>query len=97
MSITNITLLDPTSQGETAEKYLAPRLAELDGKVMGILDITKKGSDIFLDRVEELLCERFEISDVVRIKKPTFARPAPTELLVDLAEHVDFVIEGLAD
>ncbi|MYF98414.1 hypothetical protein F4212_04670 [Candidatus Poribacteria bacterium] len=93
----NITLLDPTSQGETTEKYLAPRLAELDGKVIGILDITKKGSDIFLDRVGELLCERFEISDVVRVKKPTFARPAPTELLVDLAERVDFVIEGLAD
>ena len=92
-----VTLLDPTSQSDAAEKFLAPRLDTFDGKVMGLLDITKNGSDIFLDRVEELMRERFDISEVVRVKKPTFARPAPTELLVDLAERADFVIEGLAD
>lgn len=93
----NYTLLNPTSQGDSAKKHLAPRLDNLDGKVMGLLDITKNGSDIFLDRVEELICERFEITDVVRVKKPTFSRPAPSELLIDLADQVDFVVEGLAD
>ncbi len=93
----NITLLDPTYEGEQVDKKLAPRFTDLNGKVMGILDITKKGSDIFLDRVEELICNQFEIADVVRVKKPTFARPAPTELLRNLAQSVDFVIEGLAD
>ncbi len=93
----NVTLLDPTSQGDSSEKYLAPRLENFDGKVMGLLDITKKGSDIFLDRVEELLCERFDITEVIRVKKPTFARNAPHDLLVNLAERADFVIEGLAD
>ena len=91
------TLLNPTSQNDAAEKYLAPRLDNLDGKALGLLDITKNGSDIFLDRVEELICARFDISDVVRVKKPTFSRSAPTELLIGLAEQVDFVIEGLAD
>ena len=90
-------LLNPTSQEETTEKYLAPRLDNLDGKVMGLLDITKNGSDIFLDRVEELICEQFNIAEVVRVKKPTFSRPAPTELLVNLADRSDFVVEGLAD
>ena len=90
-------LLNPTSQDDAAEKYLAPRLDGLDGKVLGLLDITKNGSDIFLNRVEELICERFDIVEVVRVKKPTFSRPAPTELLINLAEQVDFVIEGLAD
>ncbi len=93
----NYTLLDPTSQGDAYERYLAPRLDNLDGKVMGLLDITKKGSDIFLDRVEELIRARFDIADVVCVKKPTFSRPAPTELLINLAEQVDFIIEGLAD
>lgn len=93
----NYTLLNPTSQGDATEKFLAPRLRNLDGKVMGLLDITKNGSDIFLNRVEELIRERFEITEVVRVKKPTFSRPAPTELLVELAEQVDFVVEGLAD
>ncbi len=93
----NYTLLNPTSQGDAAEKYLAPRLDSLDRKVMGLLDITKRGSDIFLDRVEELLCDRFDIAEVIRVKKPTFARNAPQDLLVNLAERADFVIEGLAD
>lgn len=93
----NYTLLNPTSQSDVTEKYLAPRLESLDGKVLGLLDITKNGSDIFLDRVEELIQERYNIADVVRVKKPTFSRPAPVELLINLAEQADFVIEGLAD
>ena len=44
----NATLLDPTSQGDVSAKFLAPRLNSLDGKVMGLLNITKNGSDIFL-------------------------------------------------
>lgn len=65
-----ITLLEPTSNEEVKVKYLSPRLDSFDGKVMCLLDITKNGSDIFLDRVEELICERFDISEVIRIKKP---------------------------
>ena len=41
--------------------------------------------------------ERFAITEVVHVKKPTFTRPVPTALLDDLAEQVNFVVEGLAD
>ena len=95
--MTNVTLLDPTSQGDVSAKFLAPRLDRLDGKVMGLLDITKNGSDIFLERIEELMRDRFDLGDVIHVKKPTFSRPAPPELLAELAERADFVIEGLAD
>ena len=93
----NTVLLDPTANEEVPVKYLSKRLESLNGKVMGLLDITKNGSDIFLDRLEELICDRFEISEVIRVKKPTFSRPAPLELLSNLADCADFVIEGLAD
>lgn len=95
--MSNLILLDPTSQGDSPVKYLAPRLDSLDEKVMGLLDITKNGSDIFLNRVEELILERSNVIEVIRIKKPTFTRPAPMDLLTDLAQRADFVIEGLAD
>lgn len=90
-------LLDPTAQQEIPVKYLSARLDSLNGKVMGLLDITKNGSDLFLHRLEELICDRFEVSDVIHVRKPTFSRPAPVDLLTDLADRVDFVIEGLAD
>ncbi len=93
----NSTLLDPTSQSDVSAKFLSPRLDSLDGKVMGLLNITKNGSDIFLARIAELMRERFDLAEVIHVNKPTFSRPAPTELLVELAEQADFVIEGLAD
>ena len=95
--MSNTTLLDPTSQGDVPAKFLSPRLDSLDGKVMGLLNITKNGSDIFLDRIAELMQERFDLAEVIHVNKPTFTRPAPTELIAELAEQADFVIEGLAD
>ena len=93
----NIILLNPTDQGGVSGKFLAPRLDELNGKVMGLLNISKNGSDIFLERVEELMREKFKVADVIHVTKPTFARPAPPEMITQLADQCDFVIEGLAD
>ena len=93
----NIILLNPTDQGGVSGKFLAPRLDELNGKVMGLLNISKNGSDIFLERVEELIREKFKVADVIHVTKPTFARPAPAEMITQLADQCDFVIEGLAD
>ena len=93
----NVILLDPTDQGSTAGKSLSPRLDSLNGKVMGLLNISKNGSDIFLERVEELMREGFELAGVIHAQKPTFARLAPVEIITELADQCDFVIEGLAD
>jgi len=93
----NVSLLNPTDQGGTSGKLLAPRLDTLNGRVMGLLNIGKPGSDIFLERVEELVREKFDVAAVLHVNKPTFTRPAPEELIVRLADSCDFVIEGLAD
>ena len=93
----NISLLNPQDQGEISTKYLAPRLDNLNGKTMGLLNIGKNGSDTFLDRVEEMICEEFNVAEVVHVNKPTFTRPAPEELIIKLANRCDFVVEGLAD
>ena len=47
-------------------------------------------------RVLGLLLDDLGI-EVKRYMKPTFARPAPTELSQRIAEEVDVVVEGLAD
>ena len=93
----NAVLLDPIAPNDISDKFLAPRLDDLNGKVMGLLDISKSGGDIFLDRVEELMREHFDLVDVVRVTKPTFARPAPQDLITELADRCDFVVEALAD
>jgi hypothetical protein len=68
----------------------------LQGKTVGLLDISKPGGNLFLDRLERLLKERLQVTNVVRVTKPTFAKPAPHDIIEQL-RGVDAVIEALAD
>lgn len=73
----------------------APRLAALEGATIGFLDINKPKGEQFLNRLEELLRER-GVAEVVRLRKPTFTRPAPDDVL-SLADRCGAIVEALAD
>ena len=88
--------LDPTDS-VAVPRRTAPRLETLEGKTVTLLDISKAKGNHLLDRVEELLRERAHPRDVVRRKKPTFARPAPEDLRQEILKNSDAVIEALAD
>lgn len=88
-------LLDPTSERTPTARARQPRPASFDGLTVGILDISKARGDVFLDRIAARLGERGV--GVRRYKKPTFTRPAPTELKQQIATECNLVIEGLAD
>ena len=88
--------LDPTDSVAVPRKT-ARRLESLEGKTITLLDISKAKGNHLLDRVEELLQERFHPKAVVRKKKPTFARPAPEDLRQEILKNSDAVIEALAD
>lgn len=93
-----ITLVNPLNEAVRETRKAAPKLDSLAGKTIGLLDISKPGGSIFLDRLESLLRERFGVASVVRAMKPTFTKPAP-EAVIDqlLAARCDAVIEALAD
>jgi len=74
----------------------APRLATLEGKTIALLDISKPGGSIFLDRIEHRLKTQHGVAAVIREMKPTFAKPAPDEVLQRI-RIADAVIEALAD
>ena len=59
----------------------APRLASLAGKTIALLDISKPGGSVFLDRLEQRLRTAMAWPNVIREMKPTFAKPAPPEVL----------------
>ena len=88
-------LLDPSSETVPAERIRPDRLAALQGKTVGLLDIRKARGDVFLDRLEERLTERG--ASVVRYAKPTFTKPAPIDLRHEIATQCDAVVEALAD
>jgi len=74
----------------------APRLPGLKGRTIALLDISKPGGSVFLDRIEYLLKERHGVTTVIRAMKPTFAKPAPADVLGKIL-GADAVIEALAD
>ncbi len=90
------TLVNPLDEPATPPRGAAPRLDTLAGKTVGLLDISKPGGSVFLDRVERILREDHGVARTVRVTKPTYTRPAPPEVLERL-RFVDGVIEALAD
>ena len=87
--------LDPTSERATITRTLADRPDSLEGKVVGLLDITKPRGDVFLDRLETLLNGRG--LRTIRFRKPTFTKVAPIDLRHEIAQKCEVVIEALAD
>ena len=90
------TLVNPLDERASSARTPAPRLETLQGSTIGLLDISKPGGSVFLDRLERILTERHGVADVVRVTKPTYTKPAPAEVLEGL-RFVDGVIEALAD
>ena len=88
-------ILDPTSERSPAQRERLPRLDSLAGRTVGLLDISKARGDVFLDRLEQRLREHG--AEVARYKKPTFTKPAPPDLLQEIAVQCDAVVEALAD
>jgi hypothetical protein len=81
-------LLDPTDSS-TVSRRRAARLERLDGQRVTLLDISKPKGSHLLDRVEDLLRARFDPRAIVRVRKPTYARPAPEDLRREILENSD--------
>jgi hypothetical protein len=88
-------ILDPIGfESEAPPKPMAKRLDKLGGKTVGILDIGFPNGSVFLERVEEVLKNRYGVAQFVRRAKPSPARPADDEVRKELLEACDAIVEG---
>jgi hypothetical protein len=92
---TTTVLLDPTAENSPDKRERLPRPKDLEGLIVGLLDISKARGDIFLDEIDKQLTKRG--LKTRRYQKPTFARVAPIELKQEISTQCDLVIEALAD
>ena len=88
-------LLDPTGERTVTERTPLPRPKALAGQRIALLDISKPGGRVFLDRIEQRL--NGAGASVRRYAKPTFTKPAPVDLRHEIATNSTLVIEALAD
>lgn len=90
------TILDPTDERVPIERSITTRPSDISG-TLALLDISKPRGNVLLDQLELRLAERLPNVVIERFAKPTFTKPAPTELRQEIREKADFVIEALAD
>ncbi len=90
-------VLDPTAAPREMVQAMAPALEGLGGQSIGFLWNSKPNGDLLFERLEKLLREKYEISDVIYRRKPTASIPATESVLDEMARSVQAVIVGLAD
>lgn len=90
------TILDPTDERKPVVRSTSQREKNLHKRV-AMLDIAKPRGNVLLDRLEELLKERYPEVEVSRYSKPTFTKPAPLSLKQEIQAKNDVVLEALAD
>jgi len=80
----------------TAEPVaFAEREADLAGRRVVLLDITKNRGSELLDRIEHHL--RLRGAETFRLSKEIFSKPASSEVIERVAIHGDLAVEALAD
>ena len=91
----SIRLYDPTAEPRAIDAKLAPRLAGLSGKRIGILDNGKANAGTLMLAVAKVLQERHGAGEIVKRNKPVAGPPAPE--ILEALSHCDLALVGSAD
>ncbi|TAM57570.1 hypothetical protein EPN52_13120 [bacterium] len=89
-------LVDPVDHSSTT-LAAAQRLESLAGKRPGLLDNRKGNGDRLLERIGQLLVDRYGTLEPYRTTKFIYARRADEKILEDLAARCDFVVTAVGD
>ena len=92
----SLVILDPTDERAPIGRQLAARSGRLQG-TLGIIDISKARGDVCCDEVERLVRKRMPDLEVIRLRKPTYTKPAPSDLREEVGTRCRAVIQALAD
>ena len=92
-----IRILDPTAEDVPEELGLSPKVPDLKGKVVGLLENRKYHADSFLQELEDILVREYGAQKVVYATKFTYSAACAEQTLDTLLAECDVVIHGIAD
>jgi hypothetical protein len=91
-------ILDPTGIAQTPRAAtLAPRVGELSGLRLGLLDNTKANAAAVLESVAAQLRAQHHIGEVSTFTKSYFGTPVEEDRAQEIAQSCDAVIAGVGD
>jgi hypothetical protein len=98
MAAMKLRLLNPVARKRERKNASAPRLADIDGKVIGLYWNTKFGGDAALARTAELLKQRYPaVTTRSYVKKMGVSPAGAAEALATVAKECVAVIGSTAE
>ena len=86
---------DPTSEASETMRLPKALPADIAGKTIALLDISKERSDEFLDHLEISFADAG--FPVKRYRKASNSKNAASEIIQAIVQEADIVVESLAD
>ena len=93
----SLVIYNPTSGPSAHKMELSPRIKNLQGGVLGVIDNGKTNSDTVLNRIVSDLSQRYPLKDVVNVKKHSVSHAIKDDVAQMLAQKCDFVLAGIGD
>ena len=91
-------ILDPTGQSEVPRAAaLTPRIADLAGVRLGLLDNTKPNAALVLQTMAAQLRAQHHLGEVSTYTKSYFGTPVEEDRAQEIAQSCDAVIAGVGD
>ena len=90
-----VTFLDPTGSVRQSAAGLAPRIPDLAGKVLGVVDDGLPNCDDLLRGVVSEIEQRYELAEIVRVVKPSFSSPLPKADYDEMLRRIDAAVVGV--
>ena len=91
------TLLHPAAEDVAEKQSLAPRLSDLQGATIGLIDNHKRNADVFLAELGRVFQAEYGVGKIVSYKKASQSMPTPGEVMDQLAEECDAIVHAVAD
>ena len=96
-NVGKIQILDPTAEDVPEELGLSPKLPNLRGKVVGLLENRKYHADSFLQELQQVLIQDYGADKVVYATKFSYSAPCAEETLDSLVSECDVLVHAIAD
>jgi len=88
-------LVDPTTRPMIPEFVPAPRLSDLENKVVGLIDDSKENAKEILEVALEVLKGKFGVKQIEYHRKPSASKPADPEIIREMASKCDYVLVAI--
>ena len=93
-----VRVVDPITEPTAASGFAyAPRLRDLRGKRVGIIDDSKRNARELLEAIYDELHREYGFADLYYHRKPSSSLVVAPDVLADMRDKCDLIIVGIGD